>query len=151
MDFLTTLGLAGLALAAFIAATPLPMNSELVFIALQGAGHGPVALVLVASVANILGSCVTYWCGMNGERLRGSRWFPFTDQGLIRARAWFSRWGLWSLLFSWAPGGDLIVALAGLMRVNPLVFLVLVTIAKTARYTVLALVGAGVLQGFSAG
>ncbi|WP_283176940.1 YqaA family protein [Gemmobacter sp. 24YEA27] len=144
-----TLGLVGLALAAFIAATPLPMNSELVFIALQGAGHGPVLLVLVASVANILGSCVTYWCGLQGERLRGSRWFPFSDQGLIRARAWFSRWGLWSLLLSWAPGGDLIVALAGLMRVHPLLFLALVTIAKTARYAVLALIGAGVFDRFS--
>ncbi|NPD14552.1 DedA family protein [Xinfangfangia sp. D13-10-4-6] len=151
MDFLLSLSLSlgpyGLALAAFIAATPLPMNSEVVFIALQAAGQSPLMLVLVASAANILGSCVTYWCGLQGERLRGSRWFPFTDQGLVRARAWFSRWGLWSLLLAWAPGGDLIVALAGLMRVNPLVFLALTTIAKTARYTVLALIGAGLLGG----
>ena len=151
MDFLLTLGPVGLALAAFVAATPLPMNSEVIFLALQGAGYGPAGLVALASVANVLGSCVTYWCGLQGERLKGSRWFPFTDAGLIRARAWFSRWGLWSLLLSWAPGGDLIVALAGLMRVHPLVFLGLVTIAKTARYGVLALIGAGVIHGFSGG
>ncbi len=143
-----TTGLTGLARAAFIAATPLPMNSELVFLALQSAGYGLPLLVLVASVANTLGSCVTYWCGRQGERLRGSRWFPFSDQGLERARAWFSRWGLWSLLLSWAPGGDLIVALAGLMRVNPVLFVVLVAFAKTGRYTVLGLVAAGLLRGF---
>ena len=36
------------------------------------------------------------------------------------------------------------------MRVNPLVFLVLVTLAKTGRYIVVALIGAGFFQGVSA-
>ncbi|WP_124085986.1 YqaA family protein [Pseudogemmobacter humi] len=143
-------GLAGLAIAAFLAATPLPMNSELPFLALQGLGHDAVALVLVASVANTLGSCVTYWCGMQGERLRGGRWFPFTGAGLERARGWFSRYGRWSLLLSWAPGGDLIVALAGLMRLPFATFLALTALAKTGRYAALALAAAGIGGAFSA-
>ena len=137
------LGLPGLFLAGLVAATPLPMQSEVVFLALQAAGYAPLWMVVFASAGNILGSCVTYGIGRWAGNLHGSRWFPFTPATLEKARSWFARWGLWSLLLSWAPGGDLLVALAGLMRVPLPVFLVLVTIAKTCRYIVLALIGAG--------
>lgn len=137
----------GLALAAFLAATPLPMNSELPFIALQSAGTNPWLLILVAAPANIAGSCITWLCGREADRLKGSRWFPFTPEGLTKSRAWFSRWGRWSLLLSWAPGGDFLVALAGLMRLPFLPFLLLVSLAKTARYGVVALATAGVITG----
>ena len=41
-------------------------------------------------------------------------------------------------LLSWAPGGDFLVALAGVLRVPFWKFLALVAIAKTARYCVVA-------------
>jgi membrane protein YqaA with SNARE-associated domain len=131
-------GLAGLFLAAFLAATPVPMQSEVVFLALQATGWPALTLVAVASVGNILGSCVTYAVGRGAESFRHKRWFPLTPAALARAQGWWQRWGLWSLLLSWAPGGDLLVALAGLMRVPVWQFLALVTLAKTARYAVLA-------------
>jgi len=53
------LALFGLFLAALLAATPVPFNSELPFIAMQAAGWPALTLVLVASVGNVLGSCVT--------------------------------------------------------------------------------------------
>lgn len=136
-------GLAGLALAAFLAATPVPMQSEVVFLALQAAGWPLLPLVLVASVANTLGSCVTYAIGRGAERFRGRPWFPLAPAALDRAQRWWGRWGLWSLLLSWAPGGDLLVALAGVMRVPVPAFLILVALAKTARYAVLAAAAAG--------
>jgi membrane protein YqaA with SNARE-associated domain len=131
-------GLLGLFLAAFLAATPVPMQSEVVFLALQAAGWPALLLVAVASVGNVLGSCVTYAIGRGAETFRNRRWFPLTPAALARAQGWWQRWGLWSLLVSWAPGGDLLVALAGLMRVPVWQFLLLVTLAKTARYAVLA-------------
>lgn len=130
-------GLLGLFLAAFLAATPVPMQSEVVFLALQAAGWPVLTLVAVASVGNILGSCVTYAIGRGAETFRTRRWFPLTPAALARAQHWWQRWGLWSLLVSWAPGGDLLVALAGLMRVPVWQFLLLVALAKTARYAVL--------------
>ena len=136
-------GLLALAVAAFLAATPLPGNSEVVFLGLQAAGWPVLALVAVASVANTLGSCVTYAIGRAAETFRSRRWFPLTPDRLARAQGWWHRWGLWSLLLSWAPGGDVLVALAGLMRVPLPLFLVLVALAKTARYAVLALAAAG--------
>jgi membrane protein YqaA with SNARE-associated domain len=131
-------GLAGLFLAAFLAATPAPLPSEPVFLALQAAGWPLLWLIIVASVGNTLGSCVTYALGRGAERLKHHRWFPLTPAALSRAQGWWSRWGLWSLLLSWAPGGDALVALAGLMRVPFWRFLALVALAKTARYAVLA-------------
>ncbi|MGB4827653.1 MAG: YqaA family protein [Paracoccaceae bacterium] len=131
-------GLVGLFLAAFLAATPVPMQSEVVFIALQAAGWGIVPLVLAASVGNTLGSCVTYTLGRAVEQLKGRRWFPLTPAQMVRAEGWWARWGLWSLLLSWAPGGDVLVALAGVMRVPFWRFLALVALAKTGRYLILA-------------
>ena len=57
---------------------------------------------------------------------------------MVRAEGWWARWGLWSLLLSWAPGGDVLVALAGVMRVPFWRFLALVALAKTGRYLILA-------------
>ena len=138
-------GLAGLFLAALLAATPVPVPSEPVFLALMATGRALLPLVAVASAGNILGSCVTYALGRGAGRLRHRRWFPLPPDALERAQGWWARWGLWSLLLSWAPGGDALVALAGLMRVPVWRFLLLVTLAKTGRYAVLAAAGAAVV------
>ncbi|MFN7223415.1 MAG: hypothetical protein ACK4MS_05315 [Paracoccaceae bacterium] len=82
------------------------------------------------------------WSRAGGPR--GARWLGLTPEREARAEAWFSRWGVWALLFSWAPGGDLVVALSGALRLPLPHFLVLVTLAKTARYIVVAMVGLGI-------
>ena len=70
-------GLAGLWLAAFLAATPVPFQSEVVFVALQAAGvASPLMLVIVASVGNVLGSVVTYAIGRGVSQFQARRWFP---------------------------------------------------------------------------
>jgi membrane protein YqaA with SNARE-associated domain len=137
----------GLALAAFLAASPVPFNSELPFLALMAAGWGPWLLVAVASFGNVLGSGVTYALGRGLGGLKGHPRFPVRPAQLARAEGWYARWGLWSLLLSWAPGGDVLVAVAGLMRVPVLTFLALVTMAKTARYAALAWFGVAAFGG----
>ena len=138
-DFALTGQLAGLFAAAFGAATILPFQSEVVFVALQVAGAVPVAwLVAVASVGNTLGAVVNYVMGRGIERFRHHRWFPVNAAQLARAQRWYARWGVWTLLMSWAPFGDGFTVIAGVMRTPVWVFLVLVTIAKTGRYIALA-------------
>lgn len=139
-------GLVTLFLAALGAATILPFQSEVVFAAMQATGHHPVwLLVVVASVGNTLGSVITYLMGIWLEHFRHRRWFPFTEAQLDRAQGWYNRWGLWSLLLTWAPFGDAIALAAGVMRTPWPVFLLLVAIAKTGRYAILALATAGVI------
>lgn len=136
----------GLFFVAFAAATILPLQSEVVFVALQVAGHVPVAcLVVVASIGNTLGALVNYYIGLGITRFEGKRWFPATPQQMARAERWFQRWGVWVLLLSWMPGGDVMTVMAGVMRTRPLPFLVLVGIAKTSRYIGLALITAGLI------
>jgi len=131
--------LGGLFLAAFGAATILPFQSEIVFVGLQLRElASPVALVVVASIGNTLGAVVNYLMGMGAERLKGSRWFPASERQLERAQRWYSRWGVWTLLLSWAPFGDAFTVIAGIMRTRWWVFLSLVALAKTGRYVLLA-------------
>ncbi len=125
-------------LAAFLAATPIPMQSELAFIALAANGWSLTALVIVASLGNILGSCVTYAAGRGLGGLGLWRWFHLPADKMARAETWFARWGRWSLLLSWLPGGDLLVLLAGTLRMPLLPFVALITLAKTGRYIALA-------------
>jgi len=141
------IALIGLFLAALLAATPVPFNSEVPFIAMQAAGWPALTLVLVASVGNILGSCVTYGLGRGIGGYRDHPRFPIRPVQMAKAENWFRRWGLWSLLLAWAPGGDVLVAVAGLLRVPLAIFLVLVSIAKTARYAALAWLGLAAFGG----
>lgn len=140
------LSLSGLFLAALIAATLLPAQSEAVLVALLLGGGDPVLLVAVATAGNVLGSLVNWWLGLQVQRFQGRRWFPVSPARLERAQAWYRRYGRWSLLLSWAPViGDPITLAAGVMREPLRVFLPLVFIAKAMRYIVLALVTLGLM------
>ena len=132
---------AGLFLAAFVAATLLPAQSEAVLAGLiLSESHRVWLLVLVASVGNVLGSLVNWALGRGIERFRHARWFPVGEAALARAERWYRRWGRWSLLLSWAPIiGDPITVAAGVLRTPLKVFLPLVILAKAGRYSVLAL------------
>ncbi|MFN4203243.1 MAG: YqaA family protein [Tabrizicola sp.] len=141
------IALIGLFVAAFLAATPVPFQSEILFLALQAAGWSALPLVVVASVGNTLGSCVTYALGRWLSDQREHRWFPLSAAQMARAEGWWSRWGRWLLLLSWAPFGDAIVALSGILRVPLPIFLLLVALAKTGRYIVLGWLGTAVSTG----
>ena len=141
-----TSSLVGLFVAAFVAATIVPFQSEVVFVALQIAGKLPVwALVVVASLGNTLGALVNYYIGQGITRFEHKRWFPATPAQMARAEHWFSRWGVWVLLVSWLPAGDVMTVVAGVMRTPLWLFLALVGLAKTSRYIGLALITAGLI------
>lgn len=130
----------GLFLSALGAATLLPLQSESVLVALLlSAAYSPWALLAVASAGNILGALLNWLLGRYLEHFRHRRWFPVSDARLQQAQAWYSRYGRWSLLLSWLPiVGDPLTLVAGIMRERLGVFLLIVGLAKTARYAVLA-------------
>ena len=132
---------------AYVAATILPALSEAALVGLLVAGtQSPVLLVAVASLGNILGAVVNWALGRGVERFRDRKWFPVSSTSLERATGWYRKWGRWSLLLSWAPiGGDALTVAAGVLREPLWSFVVLVTIAKTVRYVVLAAATLGVL------
>lgn len=134
-------------MAALVAATIVPAQSEAVLVGLIMTGNHPVwLLVIVASVGNILGSIINWILGRGIERFRDRRWFPVRRQALERAQGWYRRYGKWSLLASWLPVvGDPLTVVAGVMREPLPVFILLVAVAKTARYAILAAIAVGLV------
>ena len=132
----------GLFLAALVAATILPAQSEAVLAGLLAAGtYSPALLILVASIGNVLGSVINWLLGRGVERFREARWFPVSAKNLDRATRWYRRYGWWSLLLSWAPViGDPLTVAAGILREPFPRFLLIVSIAKFGRYIILAAV-----------
>ncbi|KPF70711.1 hypothetical protein IP69_09330 [Bosea sp. AAP35] len=134
--------LAGMAGAAFVAATLLPAQSEAVFLGLLAAKTvDPLALFLVASIANTAGSVVNWWLGRliarHGVDKLPRRLRP-DPRRLAQAQGWFGRFGWPSLLFAWLPiGGDPLTFVAGTLNYPLGRFVALVFAGKAARYAML--------------
>ncbi len=126
--------------SALIAATVFPAQSEMVLLYLvQQAAHPVWALVVVASIGNVLGSVINYALGYSVHRFKDRRWFLASPKQMDRAQTFYAKWGRYSLLASWVPIiGDPITVVAGVLHDRFLVFLILVAIAKSGRYVVLA-------------
>ena len=125
---------------AFAAATILPLQSELVVIGLLLAGNQPwFAIVVVASIGNILGSIMNWVLGRSLLRFQEKPWFPVNHENLIRAEKWYRRFGRGTLLLSWVPIiGDPLTLVAGVLREPFWSFTLIVGLAKTGRYLLLA-------------
>lgn len=136
---------AGLFAAAFLSATVLPFQSEVILFGLLLTEHHQWwLLVLVASVANTLGSAVNWLLGRLLAEFEDRPWFPVRRETIARAEKWYHRYGRWSLLLSWLPFiGDPLTIVAGVLREPFPVFLVLVAVAKTARYFAVAAITFG--------
>ena len=130
----------GLFAAAFVAATLLPAQSELLLGGMIASGDYSVPLlILVATAGNILGSTANWVLGRYFYHLRERRWVPIKKARLEKAERWYHKYGRWSLLLSWAPIiGDPLTLLAGILREPISSFLVIVAIAKFGRYLAVA-------------
>ena len=126
--------------SAFLSATVLPGNSEIVFLGLAAKiqlpeqvyfSHDILWLLFSATSGNTLGSLTTYWLG---------RWFPSPDwQANSPKVRWvlrqIQRYGAWSLLLSWLPVvGDLFCAVAGWLRLNSWHAFMFILLSKFLRY-----------------
>lgn len=126
-------------MAALLAATILPAQSEALVVALLLTDYAPWLVLTVASVGNVAGSVLNWLLGRGIERFRDRRWFLVSPADLARAEGWYSRYGKWSLLLAWMPiVGDPLTVIAGVLREPLPIFLVLVTIGKVGRYLVIA-------------
>ncbi len=131
-------GYLGLFLVAFLAATLLPAYSEVLFVGLLVAGYDPLALWAWATAGNTLGAVVNWLLGRYLLHYQDRSWFPFKPDTLGLAQRWFQRYGIWSLLLSWAPiVGDTLTFIAGLMGVRFTLFLLLTALGKGTRYAIM--------------
>lgn len=139
MDYFTELGYFGLFIAAFLAATILPLSSEVVLGALLLNGLSPIALVAIATAGNVLGSLVNYALGYWASLELIKKWLKISEEEFVRAEQRFVRYGLISLCFAWVPIiGDPLTVIAGILRIRLFWFVILVTTGKLIRYIVVS-------------
>lgn len=131
---------------ALIAATLFPLSSEALLLTRVYQEHSLWLLWLVATSGNSLGSCINWYLGKQCLHWQDRPWFPIKSRQLVRAQTHFQRYGLISLLFAWLPIiGDPLTLVAGVMRVNFWVFLLLVVLGKALRYGVIIFIAVSAL------
>ena len=139
MEYLSELGHIGLFISAFLAATILPLSSEIVLSALLLNGLSPTTLVIIATTGNVLGSLTNYALGYWASLVVVKKWLRMSDDDFVRAEQRFVKYGMFSLCFAWVPIiGDPLTVMAGVLRVRLKWFLILVTAGKFLRYVVIS-------------
>ena len=125
-----------LLIISFLAATILPLSSELVLSTmLLTDSFDKYLLLVVASFGNIFGSSVNWYLGKKILIFKDKKWFPVNEKQIAKSEMYFKKYGIWSLLLAWVPViGDPLTVIAGILRINFFTFLLLVSISKTSRY-----------------
>ena len=139
MDVFLDFGYFGLFWASFLAATILPLSSEVVLSYLLLSAYDPVLLNVVATFGNVLGSFVNYAIGCWGSVFLVQKGLKVSPDALATAQRRFKKYGIASLLLAWMPViGDPLTVVAGILKINVLIFLVLVTAGKLLRYLIIS-------------
>ena len=139
MEYLVNYGYLGLFLTSFLAATILPFSSEVVLGYLLLNGYNPGLVVTIATLGNVLGSCTNYAIGYWGSVLLVRKVLKISQDEFNKAKRRYNKYGVFSLLFAWVPVfGDPLTVVAGGLKINILVFIILVTIGKLVRYVIVS-------------
>ncbi len=139
MEYFSELGYFGLFIAAFLAATILPLSSEIVLSALLLSGLSPIALVAIATTGNVLGSLTNYALGYWASLEIIKKWLKISEEEFVQAEQRFVKYGLFSLCFAWVPIiGDPLTVLAGVLRIRLWLFVIFVAVGKLMRYIVIS-------------
>ena len=138
-NFLFSHGLPALFLLSLLAATLLPLGSEWLLVTLILQGFSATQVVAVATLGNVIGAFITYGLGIWGSDFVMRKLLRVSAKQSARAMALYQRYGAVSLLFAWLPIiGDPLCLAAGILRLQPMLFLVFVFVGKLGRYALIA-------------
>ena len=138
IELLQSYGYWGMLLAAFLAGSFFPFSSEAVMLGLMAAGLDPWLLTAYGTVGNVVGSVVNYCIGRLGKQEWFEKYLHVSPQSMDRARRFMAGRGAWMGFFAFVPLlGSAITILLGLMRANPVITFVAITLGKIFRYVVL--------------
>ena len=138
IELLTSYGYWGMLLAAFLAGSFFPFSSEAVMIGLVAAGLDPWVLMVYGTTGNVLGSLVNYCIGRMGKTEWFEKYLHVSPASMERARRFMKGHGAWMGFFAFVPIlGSAITILLGLMRANPVITFIAITLGKIVRYVIL--------------
>ncbi len=139
MEYFTEFGYVGLFFASFLAATILPLSSEVVLGFLLLNHLDPIILVSVATFGNVLGALVNYAIGFWGSIFFIRKVLKISEDEFVKAKQRFQKYGVFSLFFAWVPViGDPLTVIAGVLKINVLIFSIMVTSGKLIRYVIIS-------------
>lgn len=135
MEELATYGYLGLFISSFLAATILPLSSEVVLSILLKSGLIPFKCLIWASIGNTLGGITCYWIGRAGKIEWMEKYLKISNDKLQRTLSWMSNKGSLFGLLTFLPGiGDVIAVALGYMRCNFWFTTLFMFIGKAIRY-----------------
>lgn len=131
-------GYFGLFLASFLAATLVPLSTEVMVVLMAASGFKASALVFAGTVGGYLGCLVNYYMAKYGGKLAFSRFFRVEPGRLENAQRWYAKWGAPLLLFSWLPFiGEAISMSGGLLGIPLPIYSFWVLLGRAARLAAL--------------
>lgn len=138
ISLLISYGYWGMFVTAFVAGSFFPFSSEAVMTGLLAAGLDPWGLIIYGTVGNVLGGMFNYGVGHMGRLEWIERYLHVKQKDLDRATRFMAGRGAWMGFFAFVPVlGSAITIVLGLMRANPIISFISITIGKFLRYVVL--------------
>ena len=134
MEFLEGLGLFGLFIGSFLAATIVPFSADVMMVGMLATDSDAVTVIAVATMGNWLGGLTSYWVGRAGrwewiERLHVSR------ETLEQQKSRIDRFGAPIALLTWVPFiGDVFAVALGFYRVKFVPMALYMFIGKCGRF-----------------
>ena len=138
LDTLIECGPLGMFFAAFLAGSFLPFSSEAVMLALMAVGINPWELIIYGTAGNVLGSGFNYCVGRMGKEEWFEKYLHVSPESMDKARRFVRGRGAYMGFFAFIPLlGSAITILLGLMKANPTITFISITVGKVTRYIVL--------------
>lgn len=132
---LETLGLTGLFIGCFLAATIVPFSSDALYVAVLVATGQPWPCLVVGTIGNWLGSLTTYWLGRLAKWEWLEKHFKVKKETLDKQKKYIDKYGVWLALISWMPViGDIIAVALGFYRANAFWTSALLLVGKFIRF-----------------
>lgn len=132
---LENLGLLGLFIGTFLAATILPFSADALYIAVLAAVGDARSCLIVGTLGNWFGSVLTYWIGWIGKWEWIEKWFKVKPETMEKQKALLNKYGVWLALLAWVPIiGDVFAISLGFFKVKPLWTIVLLLLGKGIRF-----------------
>lgn len=140
MELLSQLGLIGLFLGCFLAATVVPFSSDFLMVGVLIAGINPVLAIVVATAGNWLGGLTSYYIGFIGKWDWIEKWFKVKEETLLKQKHNIDKYGSMLAFLTWLPIiGDIFAVTLGFYKVNFTKSAIFMLIGKGARFAFWAL------------
>jgi len=137
MDYYIELGYWGLFVASFLAATVIPLSSEIVLSVLIAKGYDFGASLAVVTIGNWLGGLSSYALGYIGNWQTLERYFGVKKSKVVRVKKYVEQWGSPLAFLCWLPlVGDVFAVGLGFFKVRFPPVALWMLVGKMLRYAI---------------